>query len=121
MSTLRITHSEWLEEARKRYGERGREVRFRCPSCGHEQCGEDFLALGMEVEDIASRCGFSCIGRWMESRPSEAFSDSPGPCNYAGGGLICISPIIVEMPSGSTISAFDFADDPLAPTSEPAP
>lgn len=107
---ITITHAEWLAELRKR-GEQARLVKFRCPSCGYEQSGQDFLDLGMTPEQAASKAGFSCIGRWLPTC-REAFTGGPGPCNYAGGGLIGLNPIRV-IAGDKTIAVFDFADSPL--------
>lgn len=108
---ITITHAEWLAELRKR-GEQARQVKFVCPSCGHAQSGQDFLDLGMTPEQAASKAGFSCIGRWLPTC-QEAFTGGPGPCNYAGGGLIGLNPIRV-IAGEKTIAVFDFAEDPLA-------
>lgn len=115
---ITLTQEQWLAEATKRYGSLGRDFRFRCPACGHVQSGDDFLALGMTPELVTKRLGFSCIGRWMpECR--EAFAKGPGPCNYAGGGLIRIGPVLVSL-DGKVLHVFDFADEPLVETRTPA-
>ncbi len=106
-----ISCEDWRREAEKRYGEMHRKIRFRCPSCGYEQSGEDFLKLGMTPEQVVSKVGFSCIGRQMQNC-QDAFTGPPGPCNYAGGGLIRIAPIRV-MDGTKEVYVFDFADDPL--------
>jgi hypothetical protein len=73
----------------------------------------------MTPELVAKRFGFSCIGRWMPGEPREAFGRGPGPCNYAGDGLICIAPICVQA-DGKEIHVFDFADKLLVETRTPA-
>ncbi len=115
---IRLANEEWITEAQRRYGPRARNWRFRCPSCGHVQSGEDFIALGMTREEAAKRFAFSCIGRWMPEC-QDAFTGGPGPCNYAGGGLIRIAPICVVV-EDKEVFCFDFADEPLAETHESA-
>ncbi len=95
-------------------GPQGRKWRFRCPSCGLVQSGEDFLALGMTAEEAVTRFAFSCIGRWIPEC-QDAFTGGPGPCNYAGGELIRIAPVCV-VAEGKDVSCFGFADEPLAET-----
>src|SRR5690606_12426985 len=113
---VRLTHAQWLAEAERRYGKSLRNIRFRCPSCGHVQSGQDFLDLDMTPEVAATRVGFSCIGRWASLAPRDAFAKGEGPCNYAGGGLfriapIVIAPIVVTTEGGEAVYVFDFADD----------
>lgn len=111
---VQISHAEWLEEAERRYGASLRGVRFVCPSCQHVQSGRDFLDLGLTPEKAATVAGFSCIGRFQPNC-SDAFSGDPGPCNYAGGGLIRIAPIAVLIEGrAEPLYVFDFADEPLA-------
>lgn len=111
---IRISHAEWLAEAERRYGRQLRAIRFRCPSCGFLQSGEDFLALPMEVDQVLRVFGYSCIGRWTSGPPvAEAFTGGPGPCNYTSGGLIGIAPVHVLMDDGTERPTFDFADEPL--------
>ncbi|MBA9071867.1 hypothetical protein FHR71_005660, partial [Methylobacterium sp. RAS18] len=43
-----------------------------------------------------------------------------GPCNYAGGGLFKLNPVIVTGPDGSEHAMFDFADRPLCEAVEAA-
>jgi hypothetical protein len=93
-------------------------MRFACPACGHVQSGQDFLELGLSPEDVSRYLGFSCIGRLMPER-REAFAKCPGPCNYAGGGLIRIAPVLVSL-DGKVHHVFDFADAPLAEICTPA-
>lgn len=112
---IEILRADWFKEAERRYGARLRTIRFRCPSCGFVQGVQDFLDLGMTLPEAASRCGFSCIGRWMPTGVRDAFTGGPGPCNYAGSGLIRISPIVVILEDGGNLYVFDFADEPLQP------
>ncbi len=116
---IRLTREQWKAEAERRYGPQARNWRFRCPSRGYVQSGEDFLALVMTAEEAVARFAFSCIGRWMPEC-QEAFTGGPGPCDYAGGGLIRIAPVCV-VTEGEEVFCFDFADGPLGETREPAP
>lgn len=112
---ITLTHAQWLAEAEKRYGKSLRYARFRCPACGHAQSGEDFISLGIEPEAAIRYLGFSCIGRVMDNPVRDAFGAGPGPCNYAGGGLIGLNPICVKTDEDEKeYHVFDFADEPLA-------
>lgn len=110
-----ISHEDWLQEAEKRYGKSLRQIRFICPVCKHVQSGQDFLDLGMTPEKAATRAGFSCIGRWMDSCRDAFTGEGSGPCNYTNGGLIRLGPIRVDNAewNDGSIYVFDFADDPL--------
>lgn len=86
----RLTKAEWEAEAERRFGKDPMAWKFACPSCGHVAAIADWKAAGAPVEAVA----FSCVGRWLPD-PKEAFRKDGGPCNYAGGGLFRINPVIV--------------------------
>lgn len=86
-----MTREEWLTEGYRRFGPDQMKWRFVCPSCGHVASVQDYKDAGAAVSVVA----FSCIGRWMD-HPRDAFGEGPGPCNYAGGGLIGINPVEVD-------------------------
>jgi hypothetical protein len=107
------TSAEWLDEAKELFGDDQLNWRFRCPACGHEASVGDWRDAGAPQSAVA----FSCIGRWLLS-PRDAFADGPGPCNYAGGGLIGLNPI--EVVNGDErIRVFDFGVPLLVPVTHP--
>lgn len=121
MSQIKITHQQWMEEAKQRYGDRARDWRFVCPVCKTIQSGRDFLNY-CDSEQASTVLGFSCIGRFMPN-PSAAFGDHKGTdaCDYTTGGLLNVSPVRVTMrdeEASIEISVFDFADRPLVGQSE---
>ncbi len=85
-----MTIEEWRAEAERRFGPDELDWKFICPSCGHIASTEDYKAAGAPSTAVA----FSCVGRWLP-KCSDAFSHKPGPCNYAGGGLIGLNPISI--------------------------
>ena len=100
------TREEWYAEAVRRFGDSSKDWKFKCPACGYVASTREWILFGAPREEIA----VSCVGRWM--RPSEcqdAFSDGPGPCNYAGYGLIRINPVRVHA-EGTVHQVFDFAE-----------
>lgn len=112
---ITIAYKTWVEEAKKRY-KSSKEIRLRCPVCGHVATVAEYDEAGAPDGAI----GFSCIGRWLkdDTKVREAFGNHskqkfPGPCNYTGGGLIGLNPIRVIFDDGSASTFFDFADDPL--------
>lgn len=98
-----ITMEEWHTEGVRRFGTDEMRWRFICPSCGHVASTQDYKDSGAPQNAVA----FSCVGRWLPAR-SAAFSNKPGPCDYAGGGLIGLNPIRIE---GRTRGIFAFAED----------
>ena len=101
----RLTHSEWMDEGMKRFpGLHPREWQFVCPVCGHVAKYAEWLEV--DAEDSAA---FSCIGRWRKN-PRGAFEgEGPGPCNYAGGGLFRVNPVLVTMEDGEVRPVFEWA------------
>ncbi|EJW14430.1 VVA0879 family protein [Paenibacillus alvei] len=94
---------EWREEAKQRFGEDGSKWRFKCSSCGHVQCGQDFIdKCGMELAKAKSSVYQECIGR---------HADGAG-CNWAAYGFLGTAGKgrVVITPNGDEVEVFDFAD-----------
>ena len=103
----RLTHDEWLAEATSLFGEDPKKWRFVCPACGYVQSIQDFLdRTKLTKKEIGTQIGFSCIGRHDGHRNVD-MGTKPGPCNYAGGGLFRLNPVIVMM-DGKENDVFDF-------------
>lgn len=96
-----MTREEWMAEGTRRFGVDQMKWKFICPACKHVASVQDYADAGASSNVVA----FSCVGRWM-NKPRDAFGEGPGPCNYAGGGLIGLNP--VEVDGGRY---FDFATD----------
>ncbi len=79
--------------------------RFVCPSCGNVATPEDWHKAGAPANTIA----FSCVGRWMPNSTATIFEKGKGPCNYAGGGLFRLNPVIVES-GDAKHEIFEFAE-----------
>jgi hypothetical protein len=108
-----ISHEDWQKEGAKRYGDQAKAWKFRCPSCGSVMTPEMYFDLvGSNKESASAMIAFSCVGRLMEN-PTTIFQKGKGFCNYAGGGLFGLNPILVKFPDGKEGRFFDFADDPL--------
>lgn len=106
---IEITKAEWEDAGRERYGEDMMEWKFRCPACGFVMSMRDYKEAGGKPHDV----GQICIGRLLGEK-REAFGEGVGPCNYAGFGLIQLSPVKVDCGADGTAHVFDFADSPLA-------
>ena len=97
-----MTKPEWKAEGKKRFGSNMLDWKFKCPACGHIASVQDYKDAGAATSVVA----FSCIGRYLKTKPREAFGENgKGPCNYAGGGLIGLNPTEVD---GNYY--FEFAD-----------
>ena len=101
----RMTKTEWESEGERRFGKDRNNWRFVCPSCGHIATVKDYEDAGAPEGTIA----FSCIGRFL-SKCNDAFQKGKSPCNYAGGGLFRINPVIV-VDGNDEYNLFDFADN----------
>lgn len=111
-----ISHEDWQKEAVKRYGTDCDNWKFRCPSCLNVMTPKMYHELAMDngntKESSHNMIAFSCVGRLMEN-PTTIFQKGKGFCNYAGGGLFGLNPVLVKFPEGKEARFFDFADDPL--------
>lgn len=102
----KVTHEEWLAEAKKRFGDDPLKWRFVCPVCKHVASAQDWKDAGADEGAVA----FSCVGRWKKGSRDALRGEGDGPCNYAGGGLFRLNPVHVMMPDGTEHQAFEFAD-----------
>lgn len=88
-----MTKAEWTAIGIKRFGADQMKWKFKCPACGHVASVQDYKNAGAPATTVA----FSCIGRYLQDKPREAFAKKgEGPCNYAGGGLFGLNPIEVD-------------------------
>lgn len=99
----RVSRLDWLEEGKELYGEDPMEWRFRCPSCGYVASLRQWKLL-----DGMLGAAFSCIGRYLGAK-GELFAKT-GPCNYAGGGLLRLNPVVVVQEDGHERETFEWAD-----------
>ena len=90
--SIKMTKEEFTKEAIKRFGPDPMNWKFKCPSCGYVASVQDYKDAGAH----SGNAGFSCIGRYLPGHCQDAFTKGPGPCNYAGGGLIGINPVEIE-------------------------
>jgi hypothetical protein len=105
----KYTYDDWTAEATRRFGDNSENWKFVCPICQHVASVKDWRNAGAE-----SATAFSCIGRYTAAK-REAFADDGGrskssPCNYAGGGLFKLNPVVVTDPEGREHQMFAFAD-----------
>jgi hypothetical protein len=108
--TKKLSYEEWENTGTQLYGSDKKEWKFKCPSCGFVQTFNDFLKFTTK-EEAQGMIGFSCIGRVMEEKGEFLGKKKKGsPCNYAGGGLFRINPVII-VSEGKEQGYFDFADE----------
>jgi len=105
---IRITMEEWEARGRGLFGPDQMKWAFVCPVCEHVATVKDYQDAGAPEGAV----GFSCVGRWLASCRDAFRETGPGPCNYAGAGLIGLNPVRVTTSTG-TIDVFDFADPNL--------
>lgn len=114
MSTTQVkyTLAEWRAKATELFGEDFMKWKFACPVCRHVASVADWKDAGAPVKSAA----FSCVGRWAGANLKIAKGNvgpsgiDQGPCNYAGGGLFQLNPVVVVDPDGVELKAFAFAE-----------
>lgn len=106
LKRVALTPGDWRREGVRRFGPDERLWKFKCPACGHVASYQEYMDAGAPENVVA----FSCIGRWLDGEVREAFGDpgTPGPCNYAGGGLFGLNPVSI---AGRADPIFAFADE----------
>lgn len=106
-----MTHAVWVAEGERLFGVDRMEWKFVCPSCGHIARTADWQAAGAPEGAVA----FACVGRWLPNPSTgEAFAGADvipaTPCNYTGGGLFKLNPLLVEDLDGKAHRLFAFAE-----------
>lgn len=115
MTATGMPVSEWLAEAKRRFGEDPKQWKFRCPACGNIQTLVDFEKAGAEPQSAYQEC----IGRHLPraQRASQLGSEpardtgKKQPCDYAAYGLLPlpgVKPVISE--NGHRVMVFPFAE-----------
>lgn len=113
MERIKLTSAEWLAMGQELFGDDRLKWKFVCPICKTPQSGEDYIAKGLSIEDCGGSIGFSCIGRKLpiEERQEGILNHKKKknkPCNYAGGGLFRLNPILVTDEEGEEHEVFEF-------------
>lgn len=108
MQKTRISYEDWVKEGERRFGKDRMKWKFKCPVCDHVASAQEWRDAGASDGQIA----FSCIGRYLRGATARTIfeSDKPGPCDYAGGGLFRMNPVIIEAGDGE-YEYFEFADE----------
>ncbi len=107
---IRMTKEEWEAKGKELFGKDYMEWRFVCPGCGHIQAVKDFRQYKEQgANPNSATC--ECVGRysggksWMRDNPRKTGE----PCDYAGYGLLRISPVTV-VDNDKEIHTFAFAE-----------
>lgn len=107
----RLTHEEWLADGERLFGHDFLRWRFVCPVCKHVAAVTAFAPYKDQgATPQSATC--ECIGRYQRDS-CKAFGDDSGkapkrPCDYAGYGLLKLSPVLVVFPDGSEQQSFAF-------------
>lgn len=105
MERRSCTLDEYIKEAFKRFGADKMLWAWKCPLCGFVQTAAMYKAAKAPESAIA----FSCVGRWIDGSRKAFGGSGPGPCDYAGGGLFAVNPVVVVHPDGHTTDLFELA------------
>ncbi|MHC1723068.1 MAG: VVA0879 family protein, partial [Aminipila sp.] len=103
-----MTHAEWIEEGKRRFGQDFLNWKFQCPMCGHVASIQDFKDAGADNPNCAYQ---ECIGRYT-GKDSPKEGDFSG-CNWAAYGLFGIpngKGVLVVDENQIGTEVFDFAD-----------
>lgn len=104
MSGRQISYPSWLAEGKAKFGDDVRKWAFVCPSCKTRITVQEYADAGAPEGAVA----FSCIGRYL-GKVAKEMGSSPGPCNYTGGGLFKLNPVMITG-NGDPFSVFEFAE-----------
>jgi hypothetical protein len=92
--------SEWLDEAKSRFGEKTVNWKFQCPRCGNVQTPMDFVNAGVDKTEAANMSYQGCIGRVVKEKG----------CDWAAYGFFGTlgNGRLVVAPDGKEVEVFDF-------------
>jgi len=106
---ITMTKEEWRAKGKELFGEEHLEWKFVCPGCGHIQAVKDFMPYKERGANFDSATK-ECIGRYSGGKSwMHDILEKNGPCDYAGYGLLRISPITV-IDGEKEIHCFAFAE-----------
>ena len=74
---------DWIRQLKEKFGKDPNGWKFKCPSCGGVQSGQDFIDGG--ITEFDRKVYFDCIGRHVKGKG----------CNWTLGGLIAIHKTVV--------------------------
>lgn len=107
---IELTEDQWNARGQELFGLDHLKWRFKCPICGHVAAVEDFKPFADKGATPNSATN-ECIGRYTKG--VDALSEKTAqPCNYAGYGLLRLSPVLVKRPDGSEVHCFAFDETP---------
>jgi len=116
---IEMQHDDWMDEAKRLFGDDATKWRFVCPVCNTVQSIDDYREhTDLDMNTIGRVIAFSCIGRWArggcEKRglgPKDVVSNADDRigCDYAGGGLFRLNPVRVLLDDGTAGDRFAFA------------
>jgi len=110
-----MTEAEWNAEGERLFGPDRFKWRFVCPQCGNVASVEDFRAF-KEFGATTESATKECIGRYFPKTERGGWSsehcnpDIKKPCDYAGYGLIGLSPVRIERGGEKLTKCFAFAE-----------
>ena len=103
---VKMTKEEWLAKGKELFGPDYFQWRFVCPACGNIASPNDYIAYRDKgAKPNSATC--ECIGRYS-GNINVPMGGGP-PCNYAGYGLLHLSPVIVS-DEGKEIRCFAFCE-----------
>lgn len=105
-----MTHEEWIAEGTRRFGADQLQWKFVCPCCKVVISVQDYKDAGAPESAVA----FNCVGRYGYRDCYRPFSldysgDVKQPCDYTGGGLFRLNPLLVTFPDDKELRVFAFA------------
>jgi len=103
MELTKMTKDEYIAEGERRFGSDRMEWAWICPVCKHVQTARDYKDAGAPGGAVA----FACVGRWLGA--GTGFSGKNAPCDYTGGGLLALNPVLVRDDAGREHRLFEFA------------
>ena len=106
-----LSVAQWRAKAESLFGPNKLRWRFVCPSCGFVATVSDWQSVGAPEGAV----GFTCIGAFRKSPEDivlavqHTFQNRGGPCNYTGGGLDKLNPMMVDIGGDRpTLALFGF-------------
>jgi hypothetical protein len=116
---IKMTHQEFLTEAKARFGDDPRNWKFICPMCGTVQSvgqlADAVIEAGGTKDDVHRYVGFSCIGRFTGQGDAGIAAKNLGEkwdkgCNWTLGGLFQLHTLEVVMEDGRHRPTFNLAE-----------
>jgi len=100
---MELQYEEWCRQGVERFGTMSIKWWYRCPECGTPHSLDDWILLGLTMDDALSLLGYSCLG---------VLHPDVG-CQFSLRQHPDKAPVKIKLPDGMEVPVFDFVEEDI--------